>query len=66
MQLIPDADFVAICRQIAQHGWTDADWAERESAEWFQTPHFCGNYDADERAFCFSYYDASGIEWWFQ
>ena len=66
MQLVPDAEFVGICRQVADHGWTDEDWAERESDDWFQTANFCGGYDADERAFCFSYYDASGDEWWFQ
>ena len=66
MQLIPDAEFVAICLQIADTGWTDEDWAERESDDWFQTSNLCGGYDADEKAFCFSYYDTSGCEWWFQ
>ena len=66
MQLVPDAEFLTICRQVADQGWTDEDWADRESDDWFQTPNFCGGYDADERAFCFSYYDASGNEWWFQ
>jgi hypothetical protein len=66
VELIPDAEFIAVCRQIVDHGWADEDWAERESDDWFQTPSFCGGYDADERAFCFSYYDASGSEWWFQ
>ena len=66
MQLVPDAEFVGICRQVADQACTDEDWADRESDDWFQTPNFCGGYDADERAFCFSYYDASGNEWWFQ
>ena len=66
MQLGPDAEFVGICHRVAHEGWTDDDWAERESDDWFQTASFCGGYDADERAFCFSYYDASGMEWWFQ
>jgi hypothetical protein len=65
-QLDPDPEFVSICRQMVEQGWTDADWAERESSDCFQTQNFCRGYDADEGAFCFSYYDASGNEWWFQ
>ena len=37
-----------------------------ESSDLFQTEHCCGGYDADERAFCFSHYDADGKERWFQ
>lgn len=66
MDFAPDAEFVGICHEVAALEWSDDDWAERESDDWFQTPNFCGGYDAVERAFCFSYYDASGNEWWFQ
>ena len=66
MQLEPDSEFVSICRQVVEHGWTDVDWAARESDDWFQTQNFIGGYDADEGAFCFSFFDASREEWWFQ
>ena len=32
----------------------------------FQSDHYCGGYDADEKAFCFSYYKSSNEEYWFQ
>lgn len=66
MQLTPDAEFVEICRSIVACGRTEAEWCEQESGDEFQTPLFSGGYEAIESAFCFSYYDASGGEWWFQ
>ena len=32
----------------------------------FQKSSIIGGYDADERAFCFSYYDENKAEYWFQ
>ena len=45
---------------------TDEEWAEYESDDEFQTEHLVGGYDATESAFCFSVYDNTGSEWWFQ
>ncbi len=32
----------------------------------FQSKNYCGGYDVDEMAFCFSYYDNKKVEYWFQ
>ena len=41
-------------------------WAEIESCDMFQTSNYCGGFDADEQAFCFSYFDPNNQEFWFQ
>ncbi len=56
----------AICEKIEIENLSLEDWRETESGDEFQSEHFCGGYDADEDAFCFSYYDANKVEWWFQ
>lgn len=37
-----------------------------ESDDEFQSGRYCGGFDATERAFCFSLFDESGDEFWFQ
>jgi hypothetical protein len=59
-------EFISICEWIAGQRRTDAEWATIESSDMFQSKSFCGGYDADEAAFCFSYYNADGCEFWFQ
>ena len=54
MKLPVSQEFLGICQQIADTAWTNAEWAEHEADDWFQTDHFDGGYDATERAFCFS------------
>ena len=60
-----DDEFNNICQQIVTEKFTPEQWREVESDDEFQSVHFCGGYDADEDAFCFSYYDVEGKEWWF-
>jgi hypothetical protein len=55
-----------ICEDIVNEGKSNKDWAEIESDDMFQTESFCGGYDADEEAFCFSYYNHNKNEYWFQ
>jgi hypothetical protein len=50
---VPD-DLIAICREIVADGRTDAEWAEIEAGDWFQTGTVRGGYEADEHAFTFS------------
>ena len=59
-------EFIDLCKDILSQNLEPADWAGVESDDMFQTPAFCGGYDADEAAFCFSYYDPDGNEYWFQ
>lgn len=65
-QLEPDAEFTSICRQIAAENKTADEWAEIEADDMFQTDRYEGGYDADEQAFCFSYWTPDGEEYWFQ
>jgi len=55
-----------ICREISESDWSEEDWADHESDDWWQTEELTGGYDATESAFCFSYYAADGDEYWFQ
>ena len=66
MDIVLPTEFVQICREIQSQGLEPAQWAGIESDDMFQTASFCGGYDADEAAFCFSYFDQDGTEYWFQ
>ena len=45
---------------------SDKEWGEIEPSDTFQTPTYCGDYDATEQEFRFSYYDKHTKEWWFE
>jgi hypothetical protein len=64
-ELAGAAELVQHCRVIAGLRRSVAEWAAFESCDQFQSPHYCGGFEADEGAFCFSYYDLSGVESWF-
>jgi hypothetical protein len=66
MQIVPDDEFLAICREIAMTDHGEDEWAEIESDDMFQTDSYTGGYDATEEAFTFSYYAPDGEEYWFQ
>ena len=55
-----------ICKLIFETNLTESRWAGHESDDWFQSESFEGGFDADENAFCFSYYDADKNEFWLQ
>lgn len=55
-----------ICKSIIEENKNECEWSLIESCDMFQTAHYCGGYDATEKAFCFSYYDDNGEEFWFQ
>jgi hypothetical protein len=59
-------EFRSICSEIVSQGKSDAEWAAIESDDMFQSQNFTGGFDATEMAFCFSYVDPSGVEYWFQ
>lgn len=60
-----DEELIGICREIVSENRTSDEWALVESGDMFQTRKYCGGYDADESAFCFSVYRDDG-EYWFQ
>ena len=41
-------------------------WAEIESDDMFQSASFCGGFDANEKAFLFSWYTNDTEAYWFQ
>lgn len=64
---IPVTDeFKGVCSEIVAQGKTDDEWAAVESDDMFQTQNYVGGFDATEMAFCFSYFDPQGTEYWFQ
>lgn len=65
MQIVPDEDLIAICREIMSADWTESEWAQRESSDIFQQGTYCGGFDADEMEFCFET-QIGGTEYWFQ
>ena len=66
MKIILDSELMNILLEIISEEKTEKEWALIESCDMFQTQHYNGGYDADEEAFCFSYYDDLGKEYWFQ
>ena len=52
--------------RILAENKTESEWAEIESDDMFQSDHYSGGFDATEMAFCFSFFDEDGIEFWFQ
>jgi hypothetical protein len=66
MKIQVDEQFFNICEKILSENKTQQEWAFIESSDMFQTRNYCGGYDATEDAFCFSYYDPDGQEFWFQ
>lgn len=60
---VPD-ELVKICQEIQQQGWTEEEWAEHESEDWFQTSNFCGGFDTG--SFGFGYFGERGQEYWFE
>ena len=65
-QLEVNEEFRRVCEAIRAEDKSAVEWDQCESDDWFQTDHFKGGYDATEQEFCFSYYDTTGKEWWFQ
>ena len=66
MELHIPQGLVKICFQIVNEHISPEQWAQTESDDMFQSEHFSGGYDADEIAFCFSYYNDTKKEYWFQ
>ena len=66
MEIVVDDQLKEICASIESQALNENEWAEKESDDEFQTKNYCGGFDADENAFCFSYHAPSGSELWFQ
>jgi hypothetical protein len=55
----------AICREIAARQLSFDQWTAVESSDEFQAGRLVGGFDATEGVFTFSFFDATGSEWWF-
>ena len=55
-----------LCKEIIAFEPTCSQWAAYESCDMFQQGDFVGGFDSIEEAFCFSYFDKCGNEFWFQ
>ena len=66
MEIVVDNQLKEICASIESQALNENEWADKESDDEFQTQNYCGGFDADENAFCFSYFTPSGSELWFQ
>lgn len=66
MQVQVTNEFAEICRRILAESRSEEEWALVESDDMFQTENYIGGFDATEMEFCFSYFDASRHEFWFQ
>ena len=66
MKIDVDKEFYEVCRKIIDENKSIEEWRQIESSDMFQTKNYCGGYDATEDAFCFSYFDQNGVEFWFQ
>ena len=53
-QLEVDEELKNICRQILNENKSHKEWDEIESDDMFQSPKYCGGYDAAEQEFTFS------------
>jgi hypothetical protein len=61
-----DVEFRAICLRILEEEYSNDEWSLLESDDMFSSTSYVGGYDADEDAFCFSFYTKDGLEYWFQ
>lgn len=66
MKITISYELMNIFREILKENKTLGEWAEIEADDMFMSENYSGGFDATERAFCFSYYDKSGSEYWFQ
>jgi hypothetical protein len=60
-----DDEFRNICSEIVLEDLTELEWRKLWSSDYFQTEHFCGGFDALEKAFVFGYYAANGKQYSF-
>ena len=54
MKIQVDEELRAICKEIQDEGKSAEQWAENESTDWFQTPHYNGGFDATDMCFAFT------------
>ena len=66
MKIPIEEEFLNLCNQIEERNLSLNEWKKIASTDMFQSPNYCGGYDEIEDAFCFSYYDREGNEFWFQ
>ncbi len=66
MKLRLTNEFKSICEKIVDIDWSAQEWSEHESDDSFVADHYEGGYDAERRAFCFTYVGSGFTEYWFK
>jgi len=66
MKLVVTLELLRIFREIENRNLTLVQWRGIESDDEWESPNYQGGFDATEDAFCFSYFDNVGREYWFQ
>lgn len=66
MKIKITTELFSIFQEIVNENKKEEEWSEIESSDMYQEGDFSGGFDAIEHAFCFSYYDQEGEEYWFQ
>ena len=61
-----DQNLKKICQEIIDEKKTIQDWIDIESDDYFNDGSYSGGFDSIEEAFCFSFYNEQGEEFWFQ
>lgn len=66
MKHVIERELREICRDIVDRDQSLDDWREAESSDEWQGERYHGGFEAEEDAFCFSYYSPDGPELWLQ
>jgi hypothetical protein len=66
LKILIEDEFLHLCNEIQNRNLSLNEWRKIASTDMFQSPNYCGGFDEIEDAFCFSYYDKDGKEFWFQ
>jgi hypothetical protein len=59
-------ELLTLLRSILEENKSVDEWKAIESDDMFQSENYSGGFDATENAFCFSFYEKNGAEYWFQ
>ena len=66
MKHMIESELRDICQDIVDRDQSLDEWREMESSDEFQGERYHGGFEAEEDAFCFSYYGDDSMELFFQ
>lgn len=66
MKHVIESELRDICQEIVDRDQSLDEWREMESSDEFQGERYHGGFEAEEDAFCFTYYEDDSTELLFQ